>query len=254
MKTNSLMIGVVLVALMAAAVSTAHAQYPRVSADVQEQADAKMAAMTRHSDEAWAKALPTIKEWEAKGKPYLPGAAKPGDLPQAKIPAFPGAQGGGMYSFGGRGGKVYVVTNLEDGGPGSFREAVEAGGPRIVVFNVAGIIRLKERLRVRAPYLTIAGNTAPGDGVCIAGDTVELEAHDIIIRHMRFRRGETWVGDRNDSIGGNPTGNIMIDHVSASWGLDECMSMYRHMYDHDQDPSTPSLKLPTVNITIQNSI
>jgi hypothetical protein len=81
---------------------------------------------------------------------------------------------------------------------------------------------------------------------------VELETHDVIIRHMRFRRGETWVGDRNDSIGGNPIGNIMIDHVSASWGLDENMSMYRHMY---RPPSGgPELKLPTVNITIQNSI
>jgi hypothetical protein len=71
---------------------------------------------------------------------------------------------------------------------------------------------------------------------------------------MRFRRGETWVGERNDSIGGNPIGNIMIDHVSASWGLDENMSMYRHMHDHDDKESTPALKLPTVNITIQNSI
>ena len=177
---------------------------------------------------------------------------EPKDLPQAKIPAFPGAWGGGMYSFGGRGGKVIVVTNLNDSGPGSFREACEAGGPRIVVFNVAGIIKLKERIRIRAPYITIAGNTAPGDGVCIAGDTVELETHDVIVRHMRFRRGETWVGDRNDSFGGNPTGNIMIDHVSASWGLDENMSMYRHMY---QPPDGgKELKLPTVNITIQNSI
>jgi hypothetical protein len=125
---------------------------------------------------------------------------------------------------------------------------------RFVVFNVAGIIKLKDRIRIRAPYITIAGSTAPGDGVCIAGNTVELETHDVIIRHMRFRRGETWVGDRNDSIGGNPTGNIMIDHVSASWGLDENMSMYRHMHDHDDNKSTPDLKLPTVNITIQNSI
>ncbi|MCA1481176.1 hypothetical protein I6F37_40320, partial [Bradyrhizobium sp. NBAIM08] len=113
---------------------------------------------------------------------------------------------------------------------------------------------LKERIRIRAPYITISGGTAPGDGVCIAGNTVELETHDVVIRHMRFRRGETWVGERNDSIGGNPTGNIMIDHVSASWGLDENMSMYRHMHDHDGDDATPELKLPTVNITIQNSI
>ena len=157
-----------------------------------------------------------------------------------------------MYSFGGRGGKVFTVTNLNDSGPGSFREALETGGPRIVVFNVAGIIHLKERIRIRAPYITIAGSTAPGDGVCIAGDTVEIDTHDVIIRHMRFRRGATWVGNRNDSFGGNPVGNIMIDHVSASWGLDENMSMYRHMYQ-PEDGSNEQ-KLPTVNITIQNSI
>lgn len=231
---------------------TARAQYPTVPKAVQDEANARRAAADKRSDEAFAKALPIIKEWEAKGKPYLPGAAAPKDLPQAKIPAFPGAQGGGMYSFGGRGGKVFAVTSLDDRGPSTFREACEAGGPRIVVFNVAGIIKLKERIRIRAPYITIAGNTAPGDGVCLAGDTVELETHDVIIRHMRFRRGETWVGDRNDSIGGNPTGNIMIDHVSASWGLDECMSMYRHMY---QPPGGgKELKLPTVNISIQNSV
>ena len=163
-----------------------------------------MADSDRRSEDAWQKALPVVKQWEAKGKPYIPWAAKPDDLPQAPLPAFPGAQGGGMYSFGGRGGKVFVVTTLNDGGPGSFREAVEAGGPRIVVFNVAGIIKLNERIRIRAPYITIDGSSAPGDGVCIAGDTVELETHDVIIRHMRFRRGNTWVGDRNDSLGGNP--------------------------------------------------
>ncbi len=233
-------------------ISSVRAQYPNVPKAVQEEANRRRAAADRRSDEAFARVLPFIKEWEARGKPYLPGAAEPKDLPQAKIPAFPGAWGGGMYSFGGRGGRVFVVTNLNDSGPSTFREACEAGGPRIVVFNVAGIIRLKERIRIRAPYITIAGGTAPGDGVCVAGDTVELETHDVVIRHMRFRRGETWVGDRNDSIGGNPTGNIMIDHVSASWGLDENMSMYRHMY---QPPGVgKELKLPTVNITIQNSI
>ena len=232
----------------------AQAQYPIISAEVKAEADARGEAASKLRAEAFARALPVIKEWEAKGKPYLPGAAKPEDLPQAKIPAFPGAWGGGMYSFGGRGGKVIVVTNLNDSGPGSFREACEAGGPRIVVFNVAGIIRLKERVVIEAPYITINGAMAPGDGVCIAGNTVELETHDVVIRHLRFRRGETWVGERNDSIGGNPVGNVMIDHVSASWGLDENMSMYRHMFDHDDNSATPSLKLPTVNITIQNSI
>ncbi len=226
--------------------------YPRIPAAVQEVANLRMAAADQRSDAIFAQSLPTILDWEKKGKPYIPSAEKPDDLPQAKIPAFPGAEGGGMYSFGGRMGKVIIVSNLNDEGLGSFREACETAGPRTIVFNVAGIIRLKDRIRIRAPYVTIAGSTAPGDGVCIAGNTVELETHDIIIRHMRFRRGATDATDRNDSFGGNPIGNVMIDHVSASWGLDENMSMYRHMY---QPPDgSKEQKLPTVNITIQNSI
>ncbi len=231
---------------------SAAAQYPQVPLSVRAQAAAERAAADARSDEAFARALPTIQEWEARGKPYIPWAAKPEDLPQAAIPAFPGALGGGMFSYGGRGGKVCVVTNLNDSGPGSFREAVEAGGPRFIVFNVAGIIRLSSRVRIRAPYITIDGSSAPGDGVCIAGASVAIDTHDVVIRHMRFRRGETWVGDRDDSLGGNPVGNIMIDHVSGSWGLDEDMSIYRHMYA-PPDGSRP-LKLPTVNVTIQNSI
>ena len=208
-----------LTALSACAFASAQG-YPKVPHDIQAAMDARKAAADRRSDEIFAGELPEIEAWAAKGKPYIPWAEKPSDLPQAKIPAFPGAQGGGMYSFGGRGGKVYVVSNLNDSGPGSFREACEAAGPRVVVFNVAGIIRLNDRIRVRAPYITIAGNTAPGDGVCIAGNTVELETHDIIIRHMRFRRGATDAADRNDSFGGNPVGNLIIDHVSASWSID----------------------------------
>lgn len=226
--------------------------YPRLSSEAFAAATAKQKAADSRSDALFEKAMPTIEQWAKHNKPYIPWAAEPKDLPQAEIPAFPGAQGGGMYSFGGRGGAVLVVSNLNDDGPGSFREACESAGPRIVLFNVAGIIRLKDRIRIRAPYITIAGNTAPGDGVCIAGNTVELETHDVIIRYMRFRRGETDAGDRNDSIGGNPIGNIMIDHVSASWGLDENMSMYRHMYT--PPGGGPDQKLPTVNITIQNSI
>lgn len=252
MRQVTNILNVVWGALVALSCTAATAQYPKITPEVAAESQRRKQAADERSDEAWEKALPGVKRWEEKGKPYIPWAAQPSDLPQAEIPAFPGAQGGGMYSFGGRGGEVFVVTNLNDRGPGSFREALEAGGPRIVVFNVSGIIRLKEQIRVRAPYITIDGGRAPGDGVCIAGDTVELETHDVIIRNMRFRRGATWVGDRNDSLGGNPIGNIMIDHVSASWGLDENLSMYRHMYA-PPDGSKP-LKLPTVNITIQYSI
>lgn len=241
-----------LIVLMVGGVHTASAQYPKVPKEVARWSDSLMDEERKRSDEAWAKALPIIKEEATKGKPYIPWAGRPYDLPQADIPAFPGAEGGGAYSFGGRGGKVMVVTSLEDRGPGTFREACETGGARIVVFNVAGIIRLKSPVIIRAPYITIAGQTAPGDGVCIAGESVWINTHDVVIRYMRFRRGETNVGRRDDAIGGNPVGNIMIDHVSASWGLDENMSMYRHMYN--DSTGTQEKKLPTVNITIQNSI
>lgn len=228
------------------------AQYPKVPEEVEKTTELMMKKAYQQSDEAWNKAWPLIHEEARRGKPYIPWAHRPTDLPQADIPAFPGAEGGGMYSFGGRSGKVIVVTSLEDSGPGTFREACEQGGARIIVFNVAGIIRLETPLIIRAPYITIAGQTAPGDGVCIAGESVWINTHDVVIRYMRFRRGETNVGRRDDALGGNPVGNVMIDHVSASWGLDENMSIYRHMFDPG-DGSKP-VKMPTVNITIQNSI
>jgi len=211
-----------------------------------------MKAAYQQSDIAWEKAKPIIEQEAKMGKPYIPWAGRPNDLPQSELLAFPGAEGGGAYSFGGRGGRVIVVKNLNDSGPGSLRDACEQGGARIVVFNVAGIIRLKTPLIIRAPYITIAGQTAPGDGVCVAGESVWLNTHDVVVRFMRFRRGETYVGRRDDAIGGNPVGNIMIDHVSASWGLDENMSMYRHMYNDSTGKAEE--KLGTVNITIQNSI
>jgi len=227
------------------------AQYPEIPPEVQKETDQINAAIEKHSEQAWKEAWPIVKAEIKKGKPYIPWASTPGDLPQADIPAFPGAEGGGAYSFGGRGGKVFVVTSLADRGPGTFREACEAGGSRYVVFNVAGIIQLESPVNIRAPYITIAGQTAPGDGVCIAGATVSIDTHDVVIRHMRFRRGETDVRFRDDALGGNGVGNIIIDHVSSTWGLDENMSMYRHMYT---DADGKQHKLPTVNVTIQNSI
>ncbi|CAD0000703.1 pectate lyase family protein [Flavobacterium salmonis] len=228
------------------------AQYPKISPEMAAQSKAFIDEADKRSDEAWEKALVIIEEEAKHGKPFIPWASRPNDLPQASIPAFPGAEGGGMYTFGGRGGNVYTVTSLEDRGPGTLREACEQGGARIIVFNVSGIIRIKTPLIIRAPYITIAGQTAPGDGICVAGESIWINTHDVIIRHMRFRRGETFVGRRDDSIGGNPVGNIMIDHVSATWGLDENMSMYRHMYS--PGAGYPDEKKPTVNITIQNSL
>nr|WP_294895666.1 polysaccharide lyase [uncultured Pedobacter sp.] len=228
------------------------AQYPIIPPAMEAKADSVLAQIEHRSDLQFEKVKPIINAEAKAGKPFIPWAAKPSDLPQSKIVAFPGAEGGGAYSFGGHGGKVYVVTNLNDSGPGSFRYACEQGGARMVVFNVAGIIKLKTPVSIRAPYITIAGQSAPGDGVCIAGESVWINTHDVVIRYMRFRRGATDVTRRDDALGGNPVGNILIDHVSASWGLDENMSIYRHVYD-PKDGSKP-VKLPTVNVTIQNSI
>ena len=230
---------------------TVHAQYPKIPPALEAQGDSIMNGYKQLSDKAWEKALPIVEKDEKSGKPYVPWAAASTDLPKATIPAFPGAEGGGAFTTGGRGGKVYVVTSLADNGPGSFREACEQGGARIIVFNVSGIIHLKSPVSIRAPYISIEGQTAPGDGICIAGESVWIDTHDVVVRYMRFRRGETNVLRRDDGLGGNPVGNIMIDHVSASWGLDECMSIYRHVYDRH---GVKQEKLPTVNVTIQNSI
>lgn len=223
------------------------AQYPIIPDSLKKLAAERENTENLRLEKVWEKAQEAMK---AEGKPYIPWAAKPSDLPQAKIKAFPGAEGGGAFTAGGRGGKVFVVTSLADSGPGTLREACEAGGARIVVFNVAGIIRLEKPIVVKAPYITIAGQTAPGDGICVAGESFLIDTHDVILRFLRLRRGETDVTRRDDAVGGNVVGNIMIDHVSASWGLDENMSIYRHVYDREGK----NLKLPTVNITIQNSI
>ena len=240
------------VVVLLSGVMAAYAQYPQVTKEAQQYADSLGKIAKAHRDSAWAVAFPIVVKEAKEGRPYVPWASRPYDLRQAKIPAFPGAEGGGMYTFGGRGGQVLTVTNLNDSGPGSFRWACEQGGARIVVFNVSGIIWLKSSINVKAPYITIAGQTAPGDGVCIAGETFNIDTHDVIVRHMRFRRGKTSVWSRDDSFGGNPVGNIMIDHCSCEWGLDENISFYRHMFDIKDGNGRQ--KTPTVNVTIQNTI
>jgi len=143
--------------------------------------------------------------------------------------AFPGAEGYGAHAKGGRGGKVLFVTNLNDAGPGSLREAVEAKGPRTVIFRVGGTIELKKLLDVRESYLTIAGQTAPGDGICVKGanDTLRLmNTHDIVVRYLRVRTGFTGEGDghEGDCISCYAVDNFILDHCSTSWGTDETIS------------------------------
>ncbi|MBN2183190.1 MAG: hypothetical protein JW715_14860 [Sedimentisphaerales bacterium] len=138
--------------------------------------------------------------------------------------AFPGAEGYGRFALGGRGGRVFRVTQLGDSGPGSLREAVEAKGPRTVVFEVGGLISLKSRLLIRNPYITIAGQTAPGKGICVRNYSFGgFGSHDIIKRFVRIRLGDL-AGHSMDGTGLASCDNSIFDHLSISWTLDEAVS------------------------------
>jgi len=155
-----------------------------------------------------------------------------GETQDEKIPAFPGAEGHGRYTTGGRGGDVYIVTSLEDKlQNGTLRYGIEKlSGKRTIIFQVSGTIHLNGDLKIKNGDLTIAGQTAPGDGICLAGYPVFLEADNVIVRFMRFRMGnkEDVSADGADAFGGRYHRNIMIDHCSMSWCTDECVSFYQN--------------------------
>ncbi|MDR1764236.1 MAG: pectate lyase [Dysgonamonadaceae bacterium] len=139
--------------------------------------------------------------------------------------AFPGAEGFGRFASGGRGGKVLFVDNLNDSGKGSFREAVTAKGARTVIFRISGTIFLESPVVINRDSITVAGQTAPGGGICIAGEPVHIRCNNVIIRYLRFRLGDS-AKVEDDALNCVRQRNIIIDHCSMSWSTDECGSFY----------------------------
>lgn len=146
----------------------------------------------------------------------------PDSVAASSVPAFPGAEGFGAFAQGGRGGRVIHVTTLADGGAGSLRQAVDTPGPRVVVFDVSGTIKLTRNLYVEEPFITIAGQTAPGDGICLRDATFGVGTDHVVIRYLRCRVGDEGRGGDAISIGAGR--HIILDHCSASWSTDEVLS------------------------------
>jgi pectate lyase len=150
------------------------------------------------------------------------------------LPAFPQAEGFGAYALGGRGGKVIFVDNLNDNGPGSLRAAVEDSVPRIVIFRVSGTIELESHLMIRHPFVTIAGQTAPGDGICLKNFPMKVHrTHDVIVRGIRVRPGVELLGEggSTDGLAIEWSRNVILDHCTASWSTDEILNTNNKNFD-----------------------
>jgi len=183
--------------------------------------------------------IPIITELRTPETPKNPTTPRPFDA-QTGLPVFPGAEGFGTRTVAGRGGKVIEVTSLVDKGPGTLRAAVNDPSARTIVFRVGGTIELKSELQINHPFVTIAGQTAPGGGICIKNAGVTIITHDVLIQHIRVRPGNKGPvdADINDAVSmlgahGDSEGayNVVLDHISASWGEDETVSTWYGAHD-----------------------
>ena len=151
---------------------------------------------------------------------------------EGKHLAFPGAQGFGRFASGGRGGKVVFVTNTNDSGPGSLRNALEnEHGPRTVIFRTGGIIELKKNIGVSDGNVTIAGQTAPAGGITLKNAGLKITSENHIVRGLRIRPGDSAVGEKPPTRDGlalnNGANNVIFDHCSVTWGVDENIQIWR---------------------------
>jgi pectate lyase len=149
----------------------------------------------------------------------------PAPRPDGSLAVFPGAEGFGTETPAGRGGKIVKVTNLNDSGQGSLREALQASGPRIVVFEVSGYIDLESQLKIGDPYITVAGQTAPSPGICLRNWGITIKTHDVLIQHLAVRPGNSAIATDGIELLG-PSSNIVIDHCSVTWSTDENASTW----------------------------
>ncbi|MHC4241618.1 MAG: pectate lyase family protein [Planctomycetota bacterium] len=184
--------------------------------------------------------IPMVNEIFKQKTPINPSTPRP-FVSQVGLPVFPGAEGFGTKTIAGRGGRVIEVTSLAEDGPGTLRAALNVSSPRIIVFRVSGTIELKSELQILHPFVTLAGQTAPGGGICIKGAGIAIMTHDVLIQHIRVRPGNKGPvdADINDAISimGKYAGqnddayNVVVDHVSASWGEDETISTWYGAHD-----------------------
>ena len=186
-----------------------------------------------------ARTEPVASTATSSPRPTAVAATSTPQSSSSAVPAFPGAEGMGSQTKGGRGGQVMEVTNLNDAGPGSLRAAIEASGPRIVVFRVAGTIELQTDLTITNPYITIAGQTAPGQGVTLRDTSanvealIDIETHDVIVRYLTLRAGPPSAGDAMmiQASASHDTYNVVIDHNSMSWAVDRDLATWYDVHD-----------------------